>query len=110
MRTPTHPAASAYDRHVGRYSPELATALITVAGVERGQRALDVGCGTGALAQALAARLGAGSVAAVDTSLASVDTCARRVLGADVRVARAEELPFADGEFTRPWRSSWCPG
>jgi SAM-dependent methyltransferase len=112
MRTPTQPAASAYDRHVGRYSPELATALITVARVGRGQRALDVGCGTGALAQALAARLGAGSVAAVDTSPASVDTCARRVLGADVRVARAEDLPFADGEFDAalaqlvvPWMS-----
>ena len=112
VRTATHPADFAYDRHVGRYSPELAAAFITVADVERGQRALDVGCGTGALAQALAAGLGAGSVAAVDPSPASVDTCARRVPGADVRVARAEELPFEDGEFDAalaqlvvPWMS-----
>jgi SAM-dependent methyltransferase len=112
VTTATHPADSAYDRHVGRYSPELAAALITAAGIERGQRALDVGCGTGALAQALAARLGAGSVAAVDPSPASVDTCARRVPGADVRVARAEQLPFRNGDFDAalaqlvvPWMS-----
>jgi SAM-dependent methyltransferase len=110
VRTAT--ADSAYDRHVGRYSPALAAALITAAGVERRQRALDVGCGTGALAQALAARLGAGSVAAVDPSPASVDTCARRVPGADVRVARAEQLPFRNGDFDAalaqlvvPWMS-----
>jgi SAM-dependent methyltransferase len=101
-----------YDSHVGRYSPELAAALIAVAGVERGQRALDVGCGSGALAQALAALLGAESVAAVDPSRASVETCARRVPGADVRVACGEELPFGDGEFDAalaqlvvPWMS-----
>jgi SAM-dependent methyltransferase len=110
--TATDPADSAYDRHVGRYSPELAAALIAVTDIEREQRALDVGCGTGALAQALAERLGAGSVAAVDPSLDSVDTCARRVPGADVRVARAEELPFETGEFDAalaqlvvPWMS-----
>jgi SAM-dependent methyltransferase len=97
---PVHQVSSdAYDHHVGRYSPGLAAAFIAVAGVERGQRALDVGCGPGALAQALAALLGPESVAAVDPSQASVDRCARRVPGADVRVARAEELPFADGDF-----------
>lgn len=94
-----HPSGDPYDRHVGRYSPELAKALIAVAGVEWGQRALDVGCGTGALAEALAALLGADSVAAVDPSQASVETCARRVPGVDVRVARAEELLFADGDL-----------
>jgi SAM-dependent methyltransferase len=107
-----HPSGDPYDHHVGRYSPELAAALIAVAGVERGQRVLDVGCGPGSLAQALAALLGADSVAAVDPSQASVDTCARRVPGADVRVARAEELPFGDGDFDAalaqlvvPWMS-----
>jgi SAM-dependent methyltransferase len=109
---PHHPSRDPYDRHVGRYSPELASALIAVAGVERGQRALDVGCGTGALAEALAALLGADSVAAIDPSQASVETCARRVPGADVRVRRAEALPFGDGEFDAalaqlvvPWMS-----
>jgi SAM-dependent methyltransferase len=107
-----HPSRDPYDRHVGRYSPELASALIAVAEIERGQRALDVGCGTGALAEALAEALGADSVAAIDPAPASVETCVRRVPGADVRVRRAEALPFGDGEFDAalaqlvvPWMS-----
>jgi hypothetical protein len=37
-------SADAYDRHVGRYSPGLASALTAFAGVQSGMRALDVGC------------------------------------------------------------------
>jgi SAM-dependent methyltransferase len=111
------PSRDPYDRHVGRYSPELARALIAVVEIERGQRALDVGCGTGALAEALAALLGADSVAAIDPAQASVETCARRVPGADARVGRAEALPFGDGEFDAalaqlvvPWMSDPARG
>jgi SAM-dependent methyltransferase len=107
-----HSSSDPYDRHVGRYSPDLAAAFIAVTRVERGQRALDVGCGSGALARALAALLGADSVVAIDPSERSVDTCARWVPGADVRVARAEQLPFGDGAFDAalaqlvvPWMS-----
>ena len=39
-------AVDAYDRHVGRYGPELAREMVRVTGVQAGQRALDVGCGT----------------------------------------------------------------
>ena len=37
---------SGYEGRIGRYGPTLATALMRAAGVRRGQRALDVGCGT----------------------------------------------------------------
>jgi SAM-dependent methyltransferase len=46
-------SADAYDRHVGRYGSQLASALIAFAGIEPGMRALDVGCGPGALTAAL---------------------------------------------------------
>jgi len=55
-------SADAYDRHVGRNGAQLASALIAFAGVEPGMRALDVGCGPGALTAALAERLGTASV------------------------------------------------
>jgi SAM-dependent methyltransferase len=88
-----------YDRHAGRYSPGLAAQLVDVAGIEPGMRALDVGCGPGALTLALAGRVGADRVAAIDPSEPFARACAERVPGADVRVASAERLPFGDGEF-----------
>jgi len=91
--------AEAYDHHVGRYGAQLAAGLIDVAGVRRGQRALDVGCGPGPLTSALADALGAENVAAVDPSEPFVEACRMRVPGADVRVGVGERLPFADGSF-----------
>ncbi|MCW2952165.1 MAG: class SAM-dependent methyltransferase [Conexibacter sp.] len=91
--------AEAYDRHVGRYSRELAGALIHAAGVRPGHRVLDVGCGPGALTRELVARLGAEQVAAVDPSAPFVEACRRRLPGADVQLAPAERLPFADAAF-----------
>jgi SAM-dependent methyltransferase len=93
--------AEAYDRFVGRYSRDLAQALIDAAGVAPGDRALDVGCGPGALASELAARLGAESVAAVDPSSGFADACRSRLPGVDVRSASAEALPFPDATFDR---------
>jgi SAM-dependent methyltransferase len=92
-------AAEAYDRHIGRYGPELAGRLIEAAGLRPGQRALDVGCGPGALTTALAELLGADRVAAVDPSEPLAHACASRVPGARVQVATAEALPFEDGAF-----------
>ncbi len=92
--------AEAYDRFVGRYGPPLAAGLIGLAGVAPGMRALDVGCGPGALTRALSDRVGSnGSVAAVDPSDGFAAACRDRVPEADVRVAAAEALPFPDGSF-----------
>jgi SAM-dependent methyltransferase len=92
-------SADAYDRHVGRYGPQLAEALIGFAGVEPGMQALDVGCGPGALTAALVGRLGTGSVHAVDPSEPFVTACRARLPGTDVVVAAAEALLFADEMF-----------
>ncbi|MGI9019273.1 MAG: class I SAM-dependent methyltransferase [Solirubrobacterales bacterium] len=92
-------AVDAYDRHVGRYGPELAREMVRVTGVRAGQRALDVGCGTGALTATLAKVLGAGNVAAIDPSEGFVAACRARLPAAEVRVGIAEELPWGDAEF-----------
>jgi SAM-dependent methyltransferase len=94
-----HASADAYDRHVGRYSDQLASALIAFAGVEPGMRALDVGCGPGALTAALARRLGTASVRAADPSEPFAEACRARLPGVEVVVASAEALPFADATF-----------
>jgi len=92
-------AAEAYDRFMGRYSQLLSPQLADLAGVRGGQRALDVGCGPGALTAELVMRLGPGDVAAVDPSAPFVDAARARNPGVDVRQAAAEQLPFADGTF-----------
>jgi SAM-dependent methyltransferase len=92
-------SADAYDRHIGRYGPSLAAALIAFARVEPGMLALDVGCGPGALTAALAQRLGAASVSAVDPSEPFAQACRRRSPGVEVVVAAAEALPFTDQAF-----------
>jgi SAM-dependent methyltransferase len=92
-------SAEAYDRLIGRYGPELAAALIAFARVAPGMRALDVGCGPGALTVALTELLGAENVAAADPSEPFVDACRARAPGVEVVAASAEALPFADGAF-----------
>ena len=91
--------AEHYDRFMGRYAPTLATALADASGVGSGMRVLDVGCGPGALTDALVARAGAEAVAAIDPAPQFAEACRARNPGADVRVGPAEELPWEDGRF-----------
>ena len=92
-------ATDMYGRFVGRYAPSLSAALIQAVGVDPNDRVLDVGCGPGGLATALAEIVGQQNVAAVDPSQPFVSVCRARLPTADVRVAAAEELPFPDGFF-----------
>ncbi len=92
-------AAEAYDRYMGRYSLQLSAQLADLAGVRRGQRVLDVGCGPGALTAELVTRLGPAAVAAVDPSEPFVAAARERNPGVEVLLASAEHLPFADRSF-----------
>ncbi len=91
--------AESYDRFMGRYSSQLAAQMSDLAGLEEGGRALDVGCGPGALTGELAARLGAAAVSAVDPAEQFVAAVRERYPGVDAQVASAEDLPFPDATF-----------
>jgi ubiquinone/menaquinone biosynthesis C-methylase UbiE len=83
--------------------PESNRVTVELAGLQADDRALDVGCGPGAAVAAAAAQIGADHVSAVDPSAAMVEIARSRVPGADIRVAGAEALPFAEGAFTTAW-------
>ena len=88
---------SAYDAFMGRFSQRLAPVFADFAGVEAGQRVLDVGAGTGALTVELLAR--GTSVAAADPSPDFVAVLRERFPGLEVEEAPAESLPFGTGVF-----------
>jgi len=92
-------SAQSYDRFMGRYSEPLADLFAQASGAEPGQRALDVGCGPGALTARLVERLGAAQVAAVDPVPAFVDATAARCPGSLVRRGDVSRLPFDDAAY-----------
>ncbi|MCC6523869.1 MAG: class I SAM-dependent methyltransferase [Polyangiaceae bacterium] len=92
-------SGDAYDRYMGRYSASLAPRFADFAGVAGGRRALDVGCGSGALTGELVRRLGAERVAAADPSPQLLAACRARLPDVDLRAATAERLPWQDATF-----------
>jgi SAM-dependent methyltransferase len=92
-------SSEAYTRFMGRYSEPLAVLFADLAQVRPGQRALDVGCGPGALTAELVGRLGPNAVCAAEPSESFVAAVRRRCPGVDVRRASAERLPYGDGIF-----------
>jgi SAM-dependent methyltransferase len=92
-------SAHAYGRFMGRYSTPLAAQFADLADPRPGDRALDVGCGPGALTAELVSRLGVAAVSAVDPSQPFVASVRDRFPGLDVQQAAAEALPHPDVTF-----------
>lgn len=78
-------------------------ALVVAADIQPGQRVLDVGCGTGYFARAIAAAVGrAGLVLGVDPSPSMIDFARRKaasVPNGQFQVGAAEALPFPSDHF-----------
>lgn len=92
-------AAESYNRFMGRYSKPLAVPFAEFAGVRRGHRVLDVGCGPGALTSELVRRVGEDAVSAVDPAAPYIEAVRALHPGVHVAVASAERLPFPDADF-----------
>ena len=95
--------ASAYEQLMGRWSKRLAPLLIDFAGLAEGEKILDVGCGNGSLAFALAKTAGLTEIAAIDYSPVFVAEAIRRNSDPRIHIRQADacDLPFADGTFDR---------
>src|SRR5262245_2526087 len=94
-------AAQVYDEF---FLPALfqqwATRVAGAARINTGQRVLDVACGTGVLACAIADRLGVeGSVVGIDLNEGMLDLARRKRPALEWRLGRAEDLPFAADSF-----------
>jgi SAM-dependent methyltransferase len=88
-----------YELFMGRWSRRLAPLFVTFAGVTVGDRVLDVGSGTGALA-ATAAAVASVQVTGIEPSAAYVRYAQEHVSGR-FEVGNALALPFSDGAFDR---------
>ncbi len=77
--------------------------LLELASPAPGEHVLDVGCGTGRLALAMAARMKDGKVHGIDASPEMITVAKKKAAKACAEVtfeqAAIEALPFADGSF-----------
>jgi SAM-dependent methyltransferase len=92
---------SAYEGYVGRWSRLVACEFVRWLGVPPEGRWLDVGCGAGALVEAIVKDAGPRSVAGVDRSMGFVGHARSRVEGERLafQVGDAQALPVRPGGF-----------
>ena len=92
-----------YELTMGRWSRQLAEHFIDFAGAPDGEKVLDVGCGTGSLSFALAARAPNSAITGIDFSQAYVAYAKRKNIEARLAFETGDAcaMPYADKSFDR---------
>jgi SAM-dependent methyltransferase len=92
-------AGQAYESYVGRWSRPVAAAFLQWLAVPHGKQWLDVGCGTGALTQAILASSEPASVTGIDPSAGFIAHARARIADPKARFAagNAQALPIDAG-------------
>ena len=92
---------AAYEGYIGRWSRVVAREFLSWLAAPHGERWLDVGCGTGALSEAILRDASPAEVVGCDPTAVMIPDVRRRISDqrATFQVADARSLPFADGRF-----------
>lgn len=94
-------AGESYDAYMGRWSRRIAPLFLDRLDAAEGLEWLDVGCGSGALSEAILGQCGPRSVTGVDPSAGFIAR-AREIVGdprATFLLGDAQELPFSSAGF-----------
>jgi ubiquinone/menaquinone biosynthesis C-methylase UbiE len=93
--------SASYERYMGRWSRLLAPVYVSFAGVQNGDRVLDVGTGTGALMSALEAGTTSTALAGIDPSEGFINFAKKNAGSgrATFEVGDAQALRFEDASF-----------
>jgi SAM-dependent methyltransferase len=91
----------AYEAYMGRWSRPVGEAVLTWLGLPSGLRWLDVGCGTGALSQAILDTAGPTAVFGIDPSADFIATAANQIPDPRIRfaVGDARALPVPSASY-----------
>jgi ubiquinone/menaquinone biosynthesis C-methylase UbiE len=92
---------AAYERYMGVWSQLAAAQFLAWLAPARGWRWLDVGCGSGAFSEMVAARYAPAALAGIDPAEAQLAFARTRpaLQSADLRLGNAMAQPFADSAF-----------
>jgi len=93
--------ADGYERFMGRWSRAVAPQFLRWLAPARGARWLDVGCGTGILAEAVLDLCEPSSVVGIDPAAAQIEKAIRGLAGRRVKFQQgdAAKLPFPSASF-----------
>ena len=92
-------SAAAYERSMGRWSRRLADVMLDALALPHGAAILDLGAGTGALAEAIARRDPTARITGIDLSEPFLAEARRRVPGATFRTGDMTALDLPEAAF-----------